>query len=265
MTPTPNAALSREALDRLADRFALPGAALALIGSHARGEAGPDSDVDLLLLVPDGAAEPAAGPQLVDGRLVVVSTASETTSATWFELPELVVKHVGGLRRLQVVRDPEGKLAAMRTRALDFRWTPELDRRADRWVGASLAGWVEEALRGLGGRQRDDLGRMLLARFGLSWGLSRLMLVHERLLPVSERAMLTALAEALGEGARWVALQRAAFGLPSAGLTPSLPEQVDAGLALYRDTATRVGRLLEPRERAIVEAVTARITSHLGS
>lgn len=247
-------ALPAETLAALATRFGVPGAALGLLGSHARGEAGRFSDIDMLLLVPDGAEPPAASSHLSEGRLAVVSPASESEATAWLERPELAVRHVAGLRQVRILADPAGRLAALRERAVAFRWTDDIERRADRWVGDAMAGWAEEALRGANGLERDDAGRMLLARFGLSWGLSWLMVVHERLLLVSESALLPALARALGEGSRWVALQRAAFGVGRDEPGRSLRQQVTAGLALYRETAGRVAAVLSPEERAVVDA-----------
>jgi hypothetical protein len=248
--------LSAAELAELAASIAPPGSALALLGSHARGEAGPNSDVDLLLLVPDGVSPPAASSHLVAGRLVVMSAASESETRTWFEQPDLAVVTVAGLRRARVVSDPHGTVAALLERAVAFTWTDSLERRADRWVGDALAGWAEEAMRGVEGLRRDDPGRLLLARFGLSWGLSRVMVVHKRLLLETENAVLSALAAAMGEACRWVELQRAAFGLDNAGRTPGLREQVLAGLALYRETDRLVSALLSPDERRVVDAAS---------
>jgi uncharacterized protein len=46
--------IAAEVIDEGARRIAAaaPGARVILFGSHARGEAGPDSDVDLLVIVP---------------------------------------------------------------------------------------------------------------------------------------------------------------------------------------------------------------------
>lgn len=135
--------------------------------------------------------------------------------------------------------------------------------------GAALVLWGSHA-RGDAGRysdvdtRRDDPGRLLAARFGLSWGLSRVMVVHERLLLDSEDAMHAALAERLGAASRWMRLRHVAFGLPVEGAATGLAGQVRAGLRLYRDTAERVAPLFDEAQRALVATVTRAISDELG-
>ncbi len=56
MTTTPSAAISEALLQQMAAEIQqeIPGAEVRLFGSHARGEAGPESDLDLLITANDG-------------------------------------------------------------------------------------------------------------------------------------------------------------------------------------------------------------------
>ena len=56
MTTTPSAAISEALLQQMAVEIQqeIPGAEVLLFGSHARGEAGPESDLDLLITANDG-------------------------------------------------------------------------------------------------------------------------------------------------------------------------------------------------------------------
>jgi len=56
MTTTPSAAISEALLQQMAAEIQqeIPGADVILFGSHARGEAGPESDLDLLITANDG-------------------------------------------------------------------------------------------------------------------------------------------------------------------------------------------------------------------
>ena len=72
----------------LARRFDGPGVrAVALMGSHARGDAGPFSDVDLMRLVAADSDVPGAGSHLIDGNLVVVSNVPPDALERWFTDP----------------------------------------------------------------------------------------------------------------------------------------------------------------------------------
>lgn len=56
MTTTLSAAISEALLQQMAAEIQqeIPGAEVLLFGSHARGEAGPESDLDLLITANDG-------------------------------------------------------------------------------------------------------------------------------------------------------------------------------------------------------------------
>jgi len=249
----------------LVSRFGGPGVPLAVLGSFARGDAGPFSDIDVVRFSDDMALRSTDGTFFVRGRLAVVATVSQEDVASWFDRPELIVNYIGGLRYAHALADEDGVIAGLRERAVAFRWTSELSRRADAWVGEQMVGWVEEVFKGLEGLRRDDVGRLLSARFGLSWGLSRVMVVHRRLLLEGDNAMHAALTAALGESSTWVALRDRVFGVADSQDARTLRGQVRAGVELYRETAAVVADGLSVGERGLVEAALAAIAEELGS
>lgn len=242
-----------EGMRQLLARFDAPAVeAVLLVGSYARGDAGPHSDIDLLRLTP--APLPDAGTHHWEGKLVNVSDAVPKAVEAWFVEPERAVDTVAGLREARMLRDREGVAARLVARAKAFVWTPELQARADRWASAQLAGWAEEAHKGLAGLRTGDTGRLLNAQFGLSWGLAKTMRVQRGLLSNSDNAFLTDL-EAAFAGTRWLALLRASYGLT--GL--ALPEQVRAGLELYAHTAELLEPALQEGDRSVIEHTVQRI------
>lgn len=251
-------------LEALIKRFAGRGETLALWGSYARGDAGPHSDVDLLRFADGDSAGPFTESHVVEGRLVTVATTDMGEVGSWFEQPHRIVHCVRGLARARALADPRGHLEAVRRRAAAFEWTPDLHRRADAWVGGQMVGWAEEVFKGLEGVRRDDPGRLLGARFGLSWGLSRVMVVHERLMLDGDNPMFGALAERLGATSRWVRLRDRAFGVGEGGRAPVLADQVRAGLALYRETAGHVANALGEGHREVVRAASIAIAAEIG-
>lgn len=132
--------------------------------------------------------------------------------------------------------------------------------RGDAWAAEQMVGWIEEVHKGLEGLRRNDIGRLLNARHGCSWGLSFVMQVQLGLLLDSDNTFYDALAAAIGPADEWVRLRRIAFGVEdAAGVVPSLPEQVRAGLALYALTGERMVPVLPLHERALVERTIERI------
>lgn len=266
-------------LQELSGRFDRPEVkALALMGSYSRGEAGPYSDIDLARFVDQ---RPAAegesfgdGSYLVEGRLLVVSSIELAQVEEWFIKPEKASEFMAGLRQARPLLDRDGTLAGLQERARAFVWDALLQARADAWASREMVGWIEEVHKALEGLARlkgagdgpgetiDAVGRLLQARFGLSWGLSRVMQVQRGVLIAGDNSFYRQVAEAVGYDSTWVALRERAFGL---GPEPSnLVEQIQAGLQLYVETAALLGDVLRPEDRPLVEATAALIEEVTG-
>jgi hypothetical protein len=128
-----------------------------------------------------------------------------------------------------------------------------MQERADRWASEQMVGWAEEAHKGLEGLRRDDIGRLLNGRHGLSWGLTRIVQVQRGVLESSDNAFYDQIAQELGPASEWVRLRALAFGIGvGEGPAPSLPDQVRAGLRLYAATAALLEALLLPEHRPLV-------------
>jgi len=254
-------------VDRLGLRFDSPGViALALVGSHARGDAGPFSDVDLVRLVGDdpGPVE-GVGAHLIDGRLVVVGDVRPVEVESWFERPEAAVDVIAGLRSARPLADRAGAFAAVQRRAHAFHWDDGMRRRADAWAAGELVGLIEEVHKGLEGLRRGDVGRLLNARFGLSWSLSRAVQVQRGILLSGDNGFWAEVEAAVGPRTPWCLLRRTAFGVDSpGGVPPSLREQVSAGLRFYVATAEMLGGALGPADAALVAQTVERVKSLTG-
>ena len=151
--------------------------AIVLMGSYARGETGPFSDIDVVRFT-DGSELPGAGSYLIDRYLVVVSDVTPRQIERWFTDPEAAVDSIIGVRRAQALLDRDGYFAGIQARARAFRWDQTMQERANQRASEMLVGWIEEVHKGLAGLQYNDIGCLLNARHGLSWGLSRVMKVQ---------------------------------------------------------------------------------------
>ena len=208
--------------------------AFALLGSYARGDAGPHSDLDIVRLVDDDKHEAEAQSFLVgngEGRkrrsektrilrnprqlLVVRSTATPSQVESWFTEPGQAINIVVGLRDGRALWDPNGIFAGIQLRAEGFKWTEELQKKADRLAGKELVGWIEEAHKGLEGLRRNDTGRLLNASFGLSWGLAWAMRLHRGVFTSSDNTFFDDVISAVGPETKWARLLCRAFGTAS--------------------------------------------------
>jgi hypothetical protein len=247
---------------RLAHRFDAPAVqAIVLMGSHARGEAGPYSDIDLVRFVEEGAGDlPGSGSHLIDDTLVTISNVEPGKVESWFTDPREATKTITGLRQARALIDRGDYFAAIQARAHAFVWTPELQAKAAEQVSQDMVGWIEEAHKGLEGLRRQQPGRLLNGLFGLTYGLSQVMQLHLAVLLSGDNGFYDEVATAVGADTLWVHLRAVAFGVAEVhGRPPSLRERVVAGLGLYATTAELVDAALLPADRPLVEATVRRI------
>ncbi len=258
--------------------------AFALLGSYARGDAGPHSDLDLVRFVDDdkreadarsfqigtgeggtGRNEEARAPHKPRRLLVVRSTVTPSQVESWFSDPGQAVNIIVGLRDGRALWDPNGIFAAIQQRAEEFRWTPTLQEKADQLAGKELTGWIEEAHKGLEGLRRNDTGRLLNARFGLSWGLAWVMRLHRGVFATSDNTFFSDVISAVGPETKWARLLHRAFGIAVGAEDDSLSlrEEVTSGLLLYCETFSLLKEALPRDDFALIEATVSRIRGEL--
>lgn len=250
----------------LTQRFdALSVQAIVLMGSHARGDAGPYSDVDLVRFVEEAYGElSGAGSHLIDGVLVVVSNVTPSQVEPWFSEPPQATNTIAGLRTARALLDRDGTFAALQERAHAFVWTEAMQVKADLWASEQMVGWIEEVHKGLEGLRRRDPGRLLNANFGLSWGLSNVMKVQRGVLISGDNSFFAEVAAVVGTDSLWSQLCALAFGVADIhGRPPSLRERVVAGLHLYGVTAELLGAALQPEHAPLVAETAALINTAL--
>lgn len=275
---------------RVVQRFDHPSArALALVGSHARGDPNAFSDIDLVRFTSsDSSSLPGAGTHLEGGRLVVMSDCPPEEVESWFSRPEQAVSRIPGLRSGRALRDGEDYFADLQARAAGFAWDATMQARADAFATEAMVGWVEEVHKGLAGlaggtgsgRGGGPMGRLLDAEFGLSWGLNRLVLV-QRGIPLApppdggwSSDWFTQGEQAAGPESEWAGLRRVAFGVAgeadgpgalgsSRGTPPTLEQRVAAGLRFYVATAELLADAWRPTGAGLIAHAVALVRAVL--
>jgi hypothetical protein len=252
---------------QLIRRFDGPGVrALVLMGSFARGDPGPFSDIDLLRLSETDDPVDADGSHLIEGWLTAVTTIGPAALEASFREPERVVHAIKGYRTGVALIDREGSFAEVQTRSERFVWDEEMQIRANAWASSQMVGWIEEVHKGLEGLRSGGIGRLLNARFGLSWGLSRVMEVQRGVLIGSDNSFYEEVADAMGKESEWVRLRGAAFAIEREGTeaAPPLRQQVVAGLRLYVETARLLEGSLTPEAKRLIEHAVSLIVASFG-
>ena len=217
--------------------------AVVVTGSHARGDAGPHSDLDVMAI--------GRGPRTTLFRqgefLVSLSWRSERKERAALRDPARAGAAIPAWRNAVILHDPDGVAARLRQAAAGWTWRP-LERAADAWVAEELTGFSEEVHKLVGNRDAGNSSAAAVQRSVLALRLPRIMAVHRRLLYETENALWNLVAAEMGPA--WGSVQAAALGQ---GGEP-FDDTLDAALELFRLAAAEIGGLLGERQREVVEA-----------
>jgi hypothetical protein len=223
--------------------------ALLLVGSHARGDAIPTSDIDLArhVAAPDDHGHVACHVDAT-GRLVTVKTLQVQQEAAALSRPGQAVWQVPTLRDAVILFDREGGAARLVAQARAFSWDA-MAEAADRHVAGEVAHLAEEALKIAGGLEARRAAQVLYGTMGMVVGLAEAMVVHRRGFIDSENRLFDLALAAMDDEPQWQEAFRTAAGFAAAG--PS--DTGRAALALYETTARLLWPLLDRQERQVVE------------
>lgn len=206
--------LPKSLLDSLIAEFSTPDTlGVGLVGSFARGQGRPYSDVDLDFFLPHS---PSRGPERYclqhrSGHLVSLKRIGLEDQRAELYQPENAIWAVPGLRQMQILHDPQGLLAALKAEAQRFCWH-ELAEKANTHVSYQLMHTAEEVYKVLGGLEEQNPSKVIYATLGLGLGLAEAMAVHKRLLIESENQYFSLLYQTLGQESPWSRAHKLAVG-----------------------------------------------------
>jgi len=238
---SPDPAILRLAHELARSLVAQGAEAVVLTGSHARGDATPESDVDLIA-VGDG---PPAVLVRRDGYLWSIAWQTAAACREGFRDPAVAGTVVPGWRHAVILVDRTGIAAALQAEARVWRWE-SIATRADAWVAEQVTGFAEEVHKLVNSLAADERWTAAVQRSLLALRMAPILAVHHRLLYETENRLWDLIAERMGP--EWRALQVAAF----AENGESLEESCAAALALYARTAGETRHLLTAEQEAVV-------------
>lgn len=227
---------------------------MVLIGSFARGEGGPYSDVDIrcyVRQVPVIESEVYTMRYQDDYLVSIYLTTLENEYAN-LRSPQKAIWAVPGLRQSRLLLDKDGSMAALKESAEKFTWE-SMRIAGDAYASWDLCGFTEEVYKILGGLAERDESKMLNAHWGLTRGLAITLLVQRGVLIQTENAYIDLAQATAGRGSEWTHQYRLAIGLdPLPAQEPAYIGFGTAGLRLFRETARLLQPVLLPEDAAVV-------------
>jgi hypothetical protein len=226
-----------------------------LAGSHARGDGGSYSDVDIhhyVLKMPVSAAERyflrCRGDYLVS--VTVVTLEAENAS---LRDPGKAIWAVPGLRQERILLDKDGSIAALKEIAAKTTWE-QLQTAANEYASWKLCCYAEEINKILAGLALQDESRVVYALWGLTEGLATTLLVQRGILVPTENAFIDLAMDTAGRISEWTRQFRLVMGLdPHPEAEPAFIGFGVAGLRLYCETARLLQNILLPEDASIVD------------
>jgi hypothetical protein len=230
---------AQERADEATRRGAL---AVILTGSHVRGSAHPESDIDLYCI--------GSGPDYELSRagafLISESWLSASACRAAFLEPRQVGSAIPGWRQAVILADPTGIAAQLQAEAHAWTWDVIGEATLDRWVAEQITGFAEEVHKLVIALERGNALVATAQRSILALRLAFVMAVNERILYDSENDVWDIVSVRLGK--RWGDAQRIALS----GEGQYRQEACSAALELYALAAARGDALLSREQRAVV-------------
>jgi hypothetical protein len=220
--------------------------AVVLIGSHSRGDATPESDVDLLA-IGDG---PGCQLSLRETKVISVSWRTEDQQRRRFVDPATAITEIPAWRSGLILMDRDEIGDELLREAKNWSWDL-IAHNARLWVAAELTGYAEEVHKLVAALRYARPRTAAVQRSLLALHLPIILAVHLETLCASENDIWDTVADQMGE--QWRASQDRALGLDR---QPALDGCL-AALELYCQAVTAASHLLSEREREVVTEAVA--------
>jgi hypothetical protein len=253
--------IQRAAQD-VAHELAEDGALSVLVtGSHVRHAGERESDLDIVALYRTKRSDAWKARHAITsygGTMVVVVAETPRGAYGSFRDPGLIPTSVPGWRMGIILHDTDDIANELQREATAFSWSA-VARECDAWVAMQVVGWAEEAHKVAAalrlGKQYQAAGNRAL----LALHLAGVLGVHRRILLETENELWGLVAREMG--AAWASAQQSALSLNG----ESLEESSRAALRLYVIAADETERVLNPRQRDVVERACELARSQFGT
>lgn len=226
---------------------------ISLVGSYARGQNTPHSDVDMDIFVETLPPDSAYTLRYMDGHLVSLKYLTLETEYESLTKPETAIWAVPGITQMAILVDDSGRLAELKQTAQNFNWQ-NLQSAADEYGVEELMGCAEEVHKIIGGLAKDEESKVLYAALGVFKGLTNAVAVQRGMMMESENRYFDIIQENIGHAHEWTWAVRFAIGADIGDIhTAAYKSRGQAALALYKHTAQLFKNISIEKHRDVIE------------
>ena len=236
--------------------------AIILTGSYVRGDHNEFSDVDIWVFL---------GRDLnMDEKDYEVYYHEETLVSlcrgkliTWREKLDNPMEFSGmyhAIKDARIIYERDAVFSNLQEEIANYSWE-RIEQKRKETIRDEIMGFIEELHKVISGMQRADESTMLVGAIGMLLGMSRIMVMHLKLLIRTENEYFARIQESLGMESAWVLAFRELLGLKDLEKHESRQEQIcRSALALYVETCNLLeldGKTKKIVDKAIEKANVA--------
>jgi predicted nucleotidyltransferase len=227
---------------------------MVLVGSYARGDATPYSDVDVIRFVRE---EPDRAQQKLytyrDGRLLGIVTQTLAHYREGFTVPERAIFEVPSLREAQILVEKDEAFRVLQQEARAFVWEP-LQAAANDYASTVMmeyTEYVQKILRALLLGDELALSEMIL---DLLAAVTFAVDVQRGILATSGNSYFRQVYESVGLDAAWTRYHRFIVGIDSSTMGRATTQARGvAALRFYRETVQLLRPAFHALHRDVIE------------
>jgi hypothetical protein len=167
--------------------------------------------------------------------------------------PNRAIWTIPGLRQARILLDKDGSIARMIEAARQVDWH-DLQPSADQYASNELCSLAEEVYKVLAGLAKGDESKTVYALWGLSEGLSTILLVQRGVFIPTENAYLDLAQATAGRDSNWSRQLRLVLGMDVLPTDkPPYCSIGQAGIRLYQETVAIMQDLILPDDAVVIK------------